>query len=394
MIIGGGIVGLSSAYELSRAGAKVTLLEYGKTGMQATNAAAGMLAPLIDAQAPGPMLQAGLRALREYPAFVDDVERACGFGVEYRPYGVLKVAFDDAGLEGLRRRFGWQRDADLPLDCLDAALCRELEPRLSERVTGGVFSSTEGSVSSQLLALGIERGAIALGAAIQNGTPVTGFDARAGRIVAVRSGASVFPCDIAVIAAGARSGQIARMLRAPLPVRPVRGQMIALGGMRAPVRHIVWGPDGYLVPRANGLVFAGATVEDVGFRRRTTKAGLRAMRSMAFNLVPQLKAATVHFAWAGLRPGSPDDLPMIGAMPGWSNLVAATGHFRNGILLGPLTGKLVARGICDGDWSETPPEFDPARFSASETVACSSTEGTATTDGIELGRATNSKGYQ
>lgn len=362
VIVGGGVVGLASAYELARAGAKVTLLEYGKTGMQATNAAAGMLAPLIEAADAGPMLRFGLRALREYPALVQELEREAGFALEYRADGILKVAFDDAGLAHLHRRFGWQRELGLPIEALDAKTCHELEPRLSERITGGVFSSNEASISSQLLALALERAAIAHGATIRNGAPVTGFQTNADRVTAVRSRDATFACDTVVIAAGARSGQIARMLRLALPVRPVRGQMIALGGMQAPIRHIVWGPGGYLVPRVNGLVFAGATIEDVGFRRRTTHAGELAMRSMAGRLVPQLKAATVHFAWAGLRPGSPDDLPMIGPVPRWANVIAATGHYRNGILLGPLTGRLIARGVCQGDWGDVPTEFSPGRF--------------------------------
>src|SRR4029078_10034434 len=132
--------------------------------------------------------------------------------------------------------------------------------------------------------------------------------------------------------------------------------------MSAPIRHVVWGPDGYLVPRANGLVFAGATVEDVGFRRRNTKSGIKAMRAMSVGLVPQLGAATVHFDWAGLRPGSRDGLPMIGPMPVWPNVIAASGHYRNGILLGPLTGTLVAKGVTAGDWRDVPSEFDPGRF--------------------------------
>ncbi|MDP9237256.1 MAG: glycine oxidase ThiO [Chloroflexota bacterium] len=362
VIVGGGVVGLASAYELSRAGAEITLLEYGKTGMQATNAAAGMLAPLIEAHDGSPMLRIGLRALRAYPALVDELERIAGFGLEFRPHGILKVAFDEAGLAELHRRVSWQRDFGLPIDALDAASCRELEPRLSRRVAGGVFSSSEGSVSSQLLALALERAAAAAGAVIHNGAPVTGFERAGDRVVAVRSRDRSFPCDAVVLAAGARSGQIARLLRIHLPVRPVRGQMIALGGMLAPVQHIVWGPDGYLVPRANGLIFAGATVEEVGFRRRTTVAGVRAMRRMARTLVPQLASATVHFAWAGLRPGSPDGLPIIGPLPAYPNVIAATGHYRNGILLGPLTGALVARGICEGDWSAVPPEFRPGRF--------------------------------
>lgn len=380
VIVGGGIVGCACAYELAKAGASVTLLEYGKTGMQSTNAAAGMLAPMIEAQTPGAMTGAGMRALRAYPGKVVEVEGACGFDVELRLGGILKVAMSAQQTDALQRRCAWQRELGLPMEWLDAAACRELEPRISEGVLGGMFSSTEGSVSNQLLTLGLERAAIALGADIRQRTPVTGFTSRGGRVIAVRSGDASFGCDAVVIAAGARSGQIAAHLRAPrdarapgadsqrptartrLPVRPVRGQMIALGGMSTPIRRIVWGADGYLVPRANGLVFAGATVEEVGFRRRTTQAGTRAMRTMAVALVPQLAAAKVHFAWAGLRPGSPDGLPMIGPLPGFPNVIAATGHYRNGILLGPLTGELVARGIVAGDWSGVPREFDPERF--------------------------------
>jgi glycine oxidase len=362
VIVGGGIVGLASAYELTRAGATVTLLESGETGMQATNAAAGMLAPLVEAQHGSPMLRMGVRALQAYPALVEELERIAGFELEYRPHGILKVAFDEADLAQLHRRAKWQRDLGFQVEALDAATCCELEPRLSKRVAGGVFSPSEGSVSSQLLALALERAALAADASIHTGSPMTRFEKKGNRVVAVRSRDRSFSCDSVVLAAGARSGQIARLLRVDLPVRPVRGQMIALGGMLPPVRHIVWGPDGYLVPRANGLVFAGATVEEVGFRRRTTVAGVRAMRSMARRLVPQLSAATVHFAWAGLRPGSPDDLPIIGPLTAYPNVIAATGHYRNGILLGPLTGASIARGIGEGDWSEVPVEFRADRF--------------------------------
>jgi len=361
-IIGGGIVGLACAYELAGAGARVTVLEYGKPGMQATNAAAGMLAPLGVAEGPGPMVSFGLRALAEYPPLAEELERACGFGLELRLNGILRVAYDDDELAALARRCAWQREQGMAVDLLDGALCRELESRLSGRMAGGVFSPGEGAVSNQLVALALERAAIARGATVRSGTPVTGFETRGGRVRAVRSRDASYACDAVVIAAGARSGQIAAKLRARLPVRPVRGQMIALGGMRPAVRHCVWGPHGYLVPRANGLVFAGATVEDVGFRRRTTKAGERGLRAMASTLVPQLRAATQQFAWAGLRPGTPDGLPMIGPLPEWEDVVVATGHYRNGILLGPLTGRLVAKGVMQRDWAGVPAEFSPGRF--------------------------------
>jgi glycine oxidase len=362
VIIGGGIVGCACAYELAKAGAGVTLLEYGKTGMQATNAAAGMLSPMIDPHRAQAMVQFGLRALHEYPDDVAELEREAGFSVEYMPQGVLRVAFGERGAEALRRAFDVQQEMGFPLDWLDAAALREFEPRLTERARAGVYSGTEGNISNQLVTLALERAAVKRGAKFRERSPVIGFTTRGGHVSAVRTPDATLSCDTVIIAAGARSGQIAAKLHASLPVVPVRGQMLAFGGMHAPIHHVVGGPRGYLVPRANGLIFAGATVENVGFRRRTTKSGIRAMLKMSHELVPQLEAAQVEFEWAGLRPGTPDELPIIGPLPGWPNVIAATGHYRNGILLGPLTGKLVAQGILHNDWTKVPPEFSPARF--------------------------------
>jgi glycine oxidase len=364
VIVGAGIVGCACAYELAKAGARVTVLEYGRIGMQATNAAAGMLAPLTEKDEPGPMFELGLRALREYPRLVRELQAEAGFDVEYRQNGILNVAFDDAAVDELRRRFGWQRGLGLPLEWLDGPLCREMEPRLAPRVVAGIFSPSEGSVSNQLLTLALSRAAALRGATFREATPVLRFVRRDGRVASAVTAEEEIACDALVLAAGARSGQLAARLGVALRVRPVRGQMIALGGMVTPVRHIVWGPEGYLVPRVNGLVFAGATVEDVGFRRRTTLAGAGQMRAMAIRLVPQLRAAKVHFAWAGLRPGSPDGAPIIGPLAAGSNVICATGHYRNGILLGPITGALVARGIASGDWSHVPEAFAAGRFEA------------------------------
>ncbi len=144
----------------------------------------------------------------------------------------------------------------------------------------------------------------------------------------------------------------------------MRGQMLALGGMLAPIHAIIWSGRGYLVPRANGLVFAGASVEDVGFRPRTTERGLARLRRMARELVPQFRAAQVMFSWAGLRPGSADQRPIIGPLPGYENVAVASGHFRNGILLGPLTGELVAQALMDGEWPAQLSPFAPSRFQA------------------------------
>jgi glycine oxidase len=365
LIIGGGIVGCACAYELAKRGARVTLVEYGKTGMQATNAAAGLLAPLGESDEPSAILRAGMQALRAYPALVDELHGRVGFDVELMREGILKVALDEDEAALLLRRYAWQRELGSPLDWLDGAQCRDVEPRLTERVVAGVFSPQEAWVSNQLLTLALERAARSVGAEIRERAPVTRARRRRGRVAGVMAGGEWFEAGTIVLAAGARSGQIAAKLGIALPVFPVRGQMIALGGMVRPISRVIWGAglEGYLVPRANGLVFAGVTVEQVGFRRRTTRAGVQRIRRVAAELVPQLASATVAFEWAGLRPATHDGMPFIGRV-GATDVVAATGHYRNGILLGPLTGEWVARGIIDGDWSAVPEEFSPARLLA------------------------------
>jgi glycine oxidase len=303
--------------------------------------------------------------MREYPAIVDELRARVGFDVELMREGILKVALDEDEAAALLRRYAWQRELGLPLDWLDGGMCRELEPRLSERVIAGVLSPSEAWVSNQLLALAFERAARSYGAVIHERAPVTRVRRSRGRVTRVVAGGETYEAQTIVLAAGARSGQIAAKMGIALPVFPVRGQMIALGGMVRPISRVIWGAglEGYLVPRANGLVFAGVTVEHVGFRRRTTRAGVRRIRRVAAELVPQLASSQQMFEWAGLRPATPDGMPFIGPIAG-TNVVAATGHYRNGILLGPLTGKLVAQGIVDGNWSETPEEFQPERLLA------------------------------
>lgn len=363
VVVGGGIVGCASAWALATRGASVTLLERnGRVCLEASNAAAGMLAPLSEADEPGPLLDFSLRALAAYPGAVADVEAVTGIDVEFRRTGILRVALDAEGARALSRRLTWQRRTGLELHALDAALLRELEPRLTPRAVLGVLSPEEGQVSNQQMTLALARAAESRGARILTRSPVTGLRVRGGRIRAVRTPAGEVEGDHFIFAAGAWTGLISRRLRDAAPPKPVRGQMLALGGMVTPVRTVVWGPRGYLVPRANGLVFAGATMEAVGFRRRTTKLALRRLRTMAEELVPQLRAAAQPFTWYGFRPGSPDGLPIIGPAPGLANATLATGHYRYGILLGPLTGLLVAELALTGRTPSALTPFSPARF--------------------------------
>jgi glycine oxidase len=365
VIAGAGIIGCAVAYELSRRGVACVLLDSRRAGMAATNAAAGILAPLAEFRRPDGLVRLGLESLRRYPAWVARLrEDVPDIDVEFAQNGVLRVAFDGVELAELRRGARAAQGLGLELVELDTAMLRDVEPRLSERIAGGVLCPDEGQVSNQLFTLALLRAAQRRGTRLVEGAPVLGFSTRNGRVASVRTPQGAFACGHLVLAAGPWTRSLARKLGVDVPVHPVRGQMVAFGRMVTPVRRVVWGTRGYVLPRANGLVFAGATVEEVGFRIRTTKAGLARVRRAAFELVPQLRHAREHFSWAGLRPGSPDGLPVLGALPGWANVTVATGHFRSGILLAPITGELIARAIADGGAPEALAPFDPARFVA------------------------------
>ena len=365
VIVGAGIIGCAIAYELSRKGVSCLLLDSRLLGMAATNAAAGILAPLAEFQRPGTLVRLGFDSLLLYPEWVERLqEDVPDIDVEFALNGVLRVAFDAEEMAALRSGLRYRNELGVELIELDSASLREVEPRLSDRLVGGILCPEEGQVSNQLFTLALSRAARKRGARVIERSPVAGFRARAGRVTAVRTPDGEFTCDHVVLAVGPWTRPLARKLGVDVPTRPVRGQMLALGRMVTPVHLPVWGARGYLVPRANGLVFAGSTVERVGFRFRTTQRGLARVRRAAFELVPQLRHAREHFSWAGLRPDSPDGLPIMGPLPGWENVTVATGHFRNGILLAPITGQLIAEAIVGGQPGKALAPFSPARFGA------------------------------
>ena len=208
----------------------------------------------------------------------------------------------------------------------------------------------------------LARAAEARGVAFFQGVAVTSFVTEGDQVIGLRTQEGTVGADLVVLAAGPWTASLSRRLGVNLPVRPVRGQMIAFPDFNSPLRHVAWNGDCYLVPKANGFLFAGATVEDVGFRKRTTTRGLAGLRRMATTLVPSLAYLEVATSWAALRPGSPDGLPILGPVPGWQGLTVASGHFRNGILLAPVTGQLIARSILDGRPSDALAPFSLARF--------------------------------
>jgi glycine oxidase len=365
IIVGGGIIGCAIAYYLSGEGARVTVLERGLIGNEASGSAAGMLAPLAEAHGPSPFLDLCLASHRLFPELTDALRADVGVDVEYVPSGLMRVALSGADEAELRSQIQWQESLGMGVHLIDGEAARGLEPLLSPRVRAAIYSPLEHQVNPGRLVQGLARAAEARGAVIRQETAVAGVLRRGRRVTGVRLAGERLSAETVVLAAGPWTKRLAAALGVRLPVKPVRGQMLALGGGPPPIRHMIWGPKGYVVPKPNGFVFVGATVEEVGYRKATTARGLASLRRMANDLVPPLSYGTHVDAWAALRPGSPDNLPILGAVPGWEGLWVASGHFRNGILLAPITGQLMARSLLAGKEAEGLAPFSPARFQGS-----------------------------
>ena len=341
VIVGAGIIGCAIGRELARRGARVRIFESRSVGAGATHASAGVLAPYIEAHDRGPLFDLTLESLAMYDQFVSEVSAEAGIDVEYRRCGTVEVAMDPESTARLREQVENQTEG--VVQWLDAAATRLLEPALSESVQGGLFAAVHGYVSVPELTEALAWAALRHGAQLETTDRVTTIRPAGPGLTVLTADGMVWRTDQVVVAAGSWSGQIATE-PAPRPqVKPIRGQLLRLRWHGEPLRHIIWGPDCYVVPWENGMVLVGATVEDVGFDERVTVAGVRRLLAAVTELLPDAQQATFVDARAGLRPASKDGLPIIrrssDAVP---HLIYATGHYRNGVLLAPLTAKLVA----------------------------------------------------
>ncbi len=363
-VLGGGIIGCSLAFHLARRGARVVLLERGRVGAQASAAAAGMLVPLAEAHGPDALLDLALEGVGRYPGFASELRDLSGVDVELVRTGLLRVALDLAEAAELRKRLAWQLPLASGAAWLDAAQVRGLEPAVSPEVTGALYHPTALHVSAPRVVAALAQAAARAGAELREGAEATGFLQEGARVTGVRLADGILPAGHVVIAAGAWTAQAGRWLNVPLPVFPVRGQILALRAEPAPITHILFSAVGYLVAKGDGTVLVGATEEEAGFAAQVTAAGLAALLAVVPRLVPGLREAPFDRAWAGLRPGSPDRLPLLGPLPGWSQISVASGHFRSGILLAPVTGALMAEAILSGRLPNALRPFDPGRFGA------------------------------
>ncbi|MBL9037452.1 MAG: glycine oxidase ThiO [Archangium sp.] len=358
VIVGGGIIGASVALELARSGVDVTIVERTAIGAEASSAAAGMLAPQLEASGPGPFLDLMLRSRAMYASWVAQVQALSGLDVAYLPSGVLQVAFDDAQLHALEATVAWQRASGLRASLLTSEETRHREPALSGQIVGAAHLPDDHQVDPAALMRSLAKALSESGVMLLIGT-VREIVRTQGRATGVQvDDGRVLSADVVVLAAGAWSSTVKDGLRPEAQIGPVRGQILSLTTPSPVVSHIVKGPSGYLVPRGGGRVIVGSTMEHVGYDTSTTGEARKALLGAAHAMAPALTSATVESHWAGLRPGSKS--PMIGES-GTTGLLLATGHFRNGVLLAPVTAKLIGQ-LVRGE----PPAVDLAPFRISQ----------------------------
>jgi len=340
VVVGGGAIGCAIARELAARGLSVTLLERGEPGGEASWAAAGLLSPQSDACEPGPFFDLCLESRTLYAAWSRALEDETGLGVGYRVTGILRCAYSEAERESLLARSLWQRKAGLTADDRTAReLSVSMPGLLSREVAGGVFFPEDGVVDSRRLTGALAASAARRGVRVLPGTEARRCLVERGVCRGVATATEVFPAAAVVDATGAWAA-FDPAWRAAAPVTPVRGQIVALRP-ETPLPLVVEAEDVYLVPREDGQVLAGATSEREGFRKAVTADGVLSLTQAAIRLVPALSAARFETAWSGLRPAAPDGWPILGEAPGLAGLVFAAGHYRNGILLAPLTARLV-----------------------------------------------------
>jgi len=368
-IAGAGLIGGSIALELAQAGVRVAVFDQSDPGREASWAGAGILSPAPENAATIPMVPLAKASMALYPQFVENVEEISGQTVGFRPKGTLQALFSRDAARELSTLIALHHGLGLKAEPIRADDARELEPALNPDIEAAVLRPEEASVDNRALTRAVLDAAHKSGAEVFAGRKATSIW-RAGE----RCSGLIFAEDDekvsakwTIIAAGSFSARIAGA-EVYAPVKPAKGQMTALRSDGVEIERVLWSDKIYLVPRNDGRILAGATVEYVGFDKHVTAGGLEQLLSRALELAPSLVSARVEETWAGLRPASPDHLPILGAAD-LEGLLIATGHFRSGILLAPVTARLMREWVTESSLCIDCERFSPMRFAAAHREA-------------------------
>ncbi|CAN5437969.1 glycine oxidase ThiO [soil metagenome] len=366
LIIGGGIIGLTLARELKLKGIQnITILEKNQTcGMEASNAAAGMLAPQAETDKIDDFFNFCRESRALYPNFAGELFDETAVDIELDQNGTLYAAFTEKDSAEIRKRFEWQKKAGLNVEFLSAEQTRKAEPFISPNVREALYFPDDWQVENRKLLTALRKFAELNQIRIVGNTEVKSLLTENGKITGAKIETENFFTEKVILTTGAWTSLIKPGENASffIDVKPIRGQMLSFPTAKRLFTPVVYSPRGYLVPRFDGRILVGATVEDVGFDKNVTANGVDFLREKALEIAPGLANLKISEKWAGLRPFALDGLPILGEFPEIENLFIATAHYRNGILLAPLTAKILANKIAENSNSEYLEVFNPKRF--------------------------------
>ncbi|MFN0110336.1 MAG: glycine oxidase ThiO [Blastocatellia bacterium] len=370
-IVGGGVIGCAIAWRLAQAGMRVVVVERGDIGREASFAAGGMLVPLAEADEADDLFHLCMASRAMYADFARELKQASGIDVEYRTEGTLYLSLTEHDDEELERRWQWQHAAGLNVKRLNAACARKLEPQINAGLRWALKFPDDHQVNNRLLIAALQAAAQTAGVEFQTQTEVERplIETQAGRkqIVGVVTSGGEVKTQTVIIAAGSWSSLLdteSETLLPALKVAPVHGQMVAVAMPSPAVNHTIYSCRAYVVPRLGGFVIAGSTSDKFGFEKRVTAGGMTSIIERAKEILPGFGDLAMIETWAGLRPRAADALPVIGSDSTVTGLVYATGHYRNGILLTPVTAKAVSEIVLKGESSIQLSPFSPARFNS------------------------------
>lgn len=366
VVVGGGVIGLSIARELGRRRAgQVALIERAPfLGAEASQAAAGMLAPQAEADCADAFFKLACASRDLYPAFASELLEETGTDIELERTGTLYLALTAEDEEEIEQRYDWQRRAKLSVERLSAEETLRLEPSVSTQVRGALRFPLDVQVENRRLLTALSISAERYGVRLLTETHVKSLLTEHGRVQGVETSRGTISAPVVVVATGAWTSFLASTDKGiQMPgIEPVRGQMLCFESQARLARHVIYSPRGYIVPRLDGRLLAGSTTEHAGFEKHVTGAGIQQISAAALEIAPAVGSLALIDSWAGLRPRAEDDRPVLGASSEAQGLFYATGHYRNGILLAPLTGAFLAEQILTGQASPLINTFNPNRF--------------------------------
>jgi glycine oxidase len=365
VVIGGGVIGLTIARALAQRGVRdVCLLERSALGHEASFAAGGMLAPQTEANCRDDFFDLACRSRDLYADFAAALREESGIDVELDTTGTLYLALSEHDQHEIEQRYEWQIQAGLVVEKLTPAAARELEPCIAESIRGALRFPQDIQVENRRLLNALVNSVNNLGVTIASETSVETITTDRGRLSGVQTSRGFISCNTAIVAAGTWSSLIQHSATPTIEpaIEPIRGQMLCFDAKPRLTRHVIYSPRGYLVPRQDGRLLAGSTSENAGFTKQVTAGGIASILANAHEISPAIQRLPLIDSWSGLRPRAADGLPVLGPCDEIDGLFYATGHYRNGILLAPVTGELIAAAVVEGRVTPLLAAFSPNRF--------------------------------